>query len=236
MIHLTEPCPRGGNCQLCLKLVLRIISTKSVGLFVHSYHTARLGRDIGQAIGLTQKELDDLYIAGLLHDIGKINIPSTIFLKDARLTQDEMKLMQSHSAWGADLVESMGFFPHLSHVIRSHHETPDGSGYPDGLILDQIPLLTRIISVCDKFSAMTITRTYRACGRFSTEDALSELNDLLHIYFGSSLHRVEDVLLSYGSDQAILDSHKLLANGLKNVFPPLDLPWLPHDARSDGLQ
>jgi HD-GYP domain-containing protein (c-di-GMP phosphodiesterase class II) len=111
-------------------------------------------------------------LAGLLHDVGKIGVPDAILNKPAALTDDEFAVMRQHAVLGYEIVESAGL-PEQAGWVRHHHERIDGTGYPDGLSGDEIPLESRIILVADSFEAMTSDRPYRrAPGR---EFALEEL-------------------------------------------------------------
>jgi putative nucleotidyltransferase with HDIG domain len=99
--------------------------------------------------------------AALLHDIGKIAIPDAILLKPDRLAPEEWKVMQTHAEEGARIIERLGFVEPVVPVIRHHHERLDGSGYPDGLRGEAIPLLARIVHLADAFDSMVTTRVYR---------------------------------------------------------------------------
>jgi HD-GYP domain-containing protein (c-di-GMP phosphodiesterase class II) len=97
----------------------------------------------------------------MLHDIGKIAVPDTILGKPGSLTEEEWKVMRSHSAYGEQLVNDTPGLQHLAKAIRAEHERWDGGGYPDGLAGEKIPLASRITFVCDAYDAMTSDRPYR---------------------------------------------------------------------------
>lgn len=107
------------------------------------------------------KFFENLYIASILHDIGKIGIPEAILTKKGPLTEEEFALMKTHPARGADILSSITDFDGCVAGVRHHHECFDGSGYPDGLKNGDIPMISAIISVADTFDAMTTDRTYR---------------------------------------------------------------------------
>jgi len=107
------------------------------------------------------EEMDVLHTAGLLHDIGKIGIRDEILLKPSRLTDEEYEIIKTHSVIGAHIVGQLGLWEKERQVIRGHHERYDGFGYPDGLIKDEIPLLSRILTVADVYDALASDRTYR---------------------------------------------------------------------------
>jgi HD-GYP domain-containing protein (c-di-GMP phosphodiesterase class II) len=116
---------------------------------------------LGQELGLPPERLEELRLAAILHDIGKIAVPDQILRKPARLDPDEVAVMARHTLDGAEMVGRIRSLRHLVPGIRSHHERLDGRGYPDGLVDDQLPLIPRIIGVADTFDAMTTDRPYR---------------------------------------------------------------------------
>ena len=128
----------------------------------HSRRVQQLALAIGRELGLSQTELDLLGHAALFHDIGKLAVPDAILLKPAVLTDDEWTLMQRHSDEGARIIDRLGFLNDAVPSIRHHHERFDGTGYPDRLEGDEIPLGARIIHVADALDSMLTTRIYRA--------------------------------------------------------------------------
>jgi HD-GYP domain-containing protein (c-di-GMP phosphodiesterase class II) len=100
--------------------------------------------------------------AALLHDVGKVAVPSEILLKPGPLEEAEWEIMRSHAAVGGELVARIEAFAHLAPAVRASHERWDGTGYPDGLAGEQIPLAARIIAACDTYDAMVTDRPYRA--------------------------------------------------------------------------
>ncbi|WP_238473235.1 HD-GYP domain-containing protein [Desulforamulus profundi] len=127
---------------------------------------------ITAAMGM--QELNQVvYVAALVHDVGKIGIPEHILNKPGRLTEDEFNKIREHSVMGANILKQIDTFSDLVAIVRAHHERYDGRGYPDGLAGEDIPLISRIITVADSFEAMTSDRSYRK--RFTIEYALEEL-------------------------------------------------------------
>jgi HD-GYP domain-containing protein (c-di-GMP phosphodiesterase class II) len=112
--------------------------------------------------GLDEHDLELLKIAANLHDIGKLGIPDSILLKPAKLEPDEWEIMKTHSAKGERIVRKIKLegCEEAAKIVRHHHEYFDGNGYPDGLKGEDIPVLSRIISLCDSYDAMTTTRIY----------------------------------------------------------------------------
>lgn len=127
----------------------------------HSLRVSRYAVTIGKRIGFTEDELRDLEIAGILHDIGKIGVPESILWKPSRLDPEEQSIMSVHPVRSCQMIEDI---PHLARAglwVRHHHESIDGTGYPDGLVGDQIPIGSRVILVADAYDAMTSDRPYR---------------------------------------------------------------------------
>lgn len=142
----------------------------------HSRQVSQYCVELGKALDFSKEELDEIKMAGLLHDIGKLSIPNSILNKPGILTKEEWKIMKTHTTIGYDILKSIPEYKHLAIYARSHHERIDGKGYPDGLKGNEIPYIARIISVVDAFEAMTSDRPYRQS--LSLEEAIDEL--ILH--------------------------------------------------------
>jgi HD-GYP domain-containing protein (c-di-GMP phosphodiesterase class II) len=141
---------------------------------VHSRHVVDLVLAVCDELRLGADERRDAEFVALLHDVGKIRIPGEIINKAGPLDPDERALIQTHTIEGQELLERVGgLLGHVGRIVRSCHEDWDGSGYPDGLAGAAIPLIARIVSACDAFSAMTTTRSYR--NALSTAEAVAEL-------------------------------------------------------------
>ena len=139
----------------------------------HCQRLARYGVALGRAIGCQQEDLDALQRGGFLHDIGKVGIPDAVLLKGGRLTADEYDVIKQHTVIGDRLCGSLRSLKRVRPIIRYHHERLDGTGYPDGLRGDEIPLLPQIIGIVDVFDALTTERPYKRA--LSLEDAAREL-------------------------------------------------------------
>jgi diguanylate cyclase (GGDEF)-like protein/putative nucleotidyltransferase with HDIG domain len=141
----------------------------------HSRRVQQLSLAIGRELGLSQAELDLLGHAALFHDIGKLAIPDAILLKPASLTGEEWALMQRHAEEGARIIDRLGFLQDAVPAIRHHHERFDGTGYPDRIAAEEIPLGARIIHVADALDSMLTTRIYRAAR--PVNEALAEVKN-----------------------------------------------------------
>lgn len=127
----------------------------------HSERVSDMACFIGELMGLTEAETQEIHIAGHLHDIGKIGIPDRVLLKEGKLDDEEWKLMKKHPEIGADILSKSSHFARLAAIILHHHERWDGKGYPFGAKGTEIPLGARIIAVCDSIDAMASKRAYR---------------------------------------------------------------------------
>jgi len=128
----------------------------------HSERVGAVSRRVAVALGLQPQEADIVGQAGLLHDIGKIGVPEAVLRKRVELDEDEWALMRKHPLIGAQIVSPFEFFAVGTLTIRHHHERLDGSGYPDGLAGEAIPIGARIVAVADVYDALTSDRPYRA--------------------------------------------------------------------------
>lgn len=127
----------------------------------HSDRVSEYSVLIGQKLGLSEEELKILRIGGLFHDIGKIGIPDSILLKEAKLTDDEYSQIKNHPIIGAHILQKASIFQDILPIVKHHHEKYDGTGYPSRLKGEEIPYMARIAAVADTFDAMTSKRTYR---------------------------------------------------------------------------
>jgi putative nucleotidyltransferase with HDIG domain len=145
-------------------------------LFEHCLRVANFAVEIARDMGLPNQIQEEVRITGLFHDVGKVVIPQEVFLKK-ELTSEEWELIKSHSQQGADLMEGSKFLRNFSKFILYHHERLDGSGYPEGLMKEKIPLISQIIAVADSFDAMISYRPYRNQS-FSITQSIYDLKNL----------------------------------------------------------
>jgi putative two-component system response regulator len=139
----------------------------------HCQRLARYATELGLILNLPEEDLMTLGRGGYFHDIGKIALPDSILLKPSKLTEEEFARIKEHPEAGDRLCGDLRALRRVRPIVRHHHERLDGSGYPDGLSGDQIPVLAQIIGIVDVYDAMTTTRPYRQ--PVSPEAALGEL-------------------------------------------------------------
>jgi putative two-component system response regulator len=139
----------------------------------HTRRLEALAVRLGETIGLDTRQLDTIRLGASLHDIGKIGIPDRVLLKPGPLDLDEATLMRSHTVIGDRLLSSLEELAAAREVVRHHHERWDGSGYPDGLVGDEIPVVARVVAVADGLEAMSARRPYRE--PLSRDEILAEL-------------------------------------------------------------
>ncbi len=127
----------------------------------HLWRVSRLARLLSIHMGLSHREVARISLGGFLHDLGKVGIPDQILNKKDRLTDDEYAVIKTHPDVGWRMLSGHPLAELVEAAVRSHHETPDGKGYPQGLEGNQVPLDARIVGICDAFDAMTSSRPYR---------------------------------------------------------------------------
>ena len=156
-----------------ISAIRRIVDAKDIYTRGHSDRVSRYAVLIARKLGRDRRYCEQIRIAGLFHDVGKLSIPDEILLKDTRLTAEEYEVIKTHSRNGADILSHITQFRAILPAVLSHHERYDGGGYPDGLKGEEIPEMARIIAAADAFDAMTSNRQYRASLAF--QQAVEEL-------------------------------------------------------------
>ena len=152
------------NASLSLRVVQSLaqaIDAKDAYTNGHSSRVAEYAREIADRCGYSFRRQNEIYITGLLHDVGKIGVPDNIINKPGRLTPEEYEIIKTHPVTGEKILQSIRERPELAIGARWHHERYDGTGYPDGLAGNAIPEIARIIAVADAYDAMTSRRSYR---------------------------------------------------------------------------
>lgn len=164
--HLNEDLDHAGQV---LFSIARTIERRDPNTGDHCERLIEWGRRFGTFLQLSRPDLRDLMWAGYLHDIGKIGIPDAILLKTGPLTSSEQTIMQQHVLIGEQICQPLRTMQGVLPIIRHHHERWDGSGYPDGLVGDEIPFLVQVFQLIDIYDALTHERPYKPA--FSAQDA-----------------------------------------------------------------
>jgi HD-GYP domain-containing protein (c-di-GMP phosphodiesterase class II) len=163
---------RGSFIQTVIALA-NAIDIRDTYTNTHSQQIADLAAKTARALGCSPEETNEIYLGGLLHDIGKIGIPDTILQKTTDLEEGEWQIVQTHPTLGAELISPIKRLAGVSPMIENSHERYDGLGYPHGIKGDEIPLGARIISVVDSYSAMQDKRPYKQ--PYSRDKIMGEL-------------------------------------------------------------
>jgi putative nucleotidyltransferase with HDIG domain len=151
-----------GFYDNALEAFATAIDVKHINIHGHSLRVGRYSQAIGEAMGMDPTEVASLRSAGYLHDIGKVAVDKRLFEKPSKLDAQESREMRDHTVVGHQIVSQVQFpWPQIPEIVRWHHERGDGSGYPDGLHLDEMPQAVRIVALADSFDAMTSERPYR---------------------------------------------------------------------------
>lgn len=168
--------------------LLAEVKEKDPFTFFHCCRVGRRSRKLAKALGLNEFEQSVIEYAGLFHDIGKAKIPTEILTKPGRLDSQEIEIIKSHPELSADMIKHLAhvpFFRFMLPGVRYHHEKIEGTGYPNALQGDSIPLFARVIAVVDSFDAMTHARPYR--NPLPEEKAIKELKDFSGRQFDAKL-------------------------------------------------
>jgi HD-GYP domain-containing protein (c-di-GMP phosphodiesterase class II) len=162
--------------------------------------------------GFGTKLLDeqDTFLAGLIHDMGKLSVDNSILTKKGSLTSRERQIMRQHSEWGYVLVSKIDEFQHLAPYTLQHHECPGGNGYPHGLDTDDIMLMSRILNIADRFSGMIVDRPYRKA--IPRDQIIDTIADDITNFFGHHASDVIDMLMSTDRCQLETAADRYLSN------------------------
>lgn len=166
----------------------------------HADRVSRIAGAIAREMGIGEAEIERIELAGMLHDIGKIGVEDRVLMKPSRLEDDEAELMRRHPIYGAAILEPSVALRPLVPIVLHHHENFDGSGYPEGLKGEQIPVGSRIMIVADAYEAMTSDRIYRKA--IGHERALEQLNKYKGVQFDPKVVRALEFLLAKRGPEA----------------------------------
>ncbi len=170
-----------------IKSFAKAIDARDSYTGTHSEHVGELMLGFAEVLQLPQEQIHLAYLSGAVHDIGKIGIPESILNKSTQVTESEFAIIKGHSEIGADILTEINGFEMIADAVRYHHERYDGNGYPYGLKGQEIPLLSRMLSLCDCYDAMTTTRCYRQ--PFTSERALREIEQVSGRQFDTEMSR-----------------------------------------------
>lgn len=184
---------------------IEMIGLRNPMLKKHSINVATISQTTARELGLGDKAMKEAFLAGLLHDLGKVAIPGNILNKKGKLTTSEYTIVKKHPGLSAEIVSHIASLKEISPIILAHHERYDGNGYPQGLKGAQIPILSRIIAVADAFDSMTSERSYRQ--RFSKEKAFEELRRYSRSQFDPKI--VEAFLGSFKENKLLFTNKKI---------------------------
>ncbi|MBN1320092.1 MAG: diguanylate cyclase [Thermoleophilia bacterium] len=165
--------PEDGGVLGIAGRLLSVVGARDHYTRRHSEQVALYALSLGEAVGLADEDLSTLHVAAMLHDVGKIGVPSSLLHKPSPLTPAEEDLVRRHVDMGAAVITDMPRLARVAEIVRAHHEHHDGGGYPTESRGDEIPLLARVLAVADAYSAMTLNRPYRK--PLTPEQARAEL-------------------------------------------------------------
>jgi putative nucleotidyltransferase with HDIG domain len=185
LAHAHARPPLTGDIRDTVRRLATSLAELDGGTADHSRHVVEIACDVGRACGLSRAGLAELGVAALLHDIGKVRVPESIITKPGPLTTGEREVMAQHPIFGAEALTRVAGLEVVATLVRYHHERWDGAGYPDGLSGPRIPLASRIIAVCDAYSAMISDRPYR--NAMTHHRALAELRTAAGAQFDPEL-------------------------------------------------
>jgi HD-GYP domain-containing protein (c-di-GMP phosphodiesterase class II) len=168
-----------------LQAMVAAIDAKDPYTHGHSHRVALLSRDLAAALGMPDGFVNDIYLAGLVHDIGKIGVPESVLCKAGALTDSERAQIRQHPQIGHEILKKVPQMEELMTAVLCHHEAWDGGGYPAGISGEDIPIMARIIAVADSFDAMSSSRTYRSA--LSREKVFSEIQRCAGTQFDPTL-------------------------------------------------
>ncbi|MCC3146014.1 diguanylate cyclase, partial [Halanaerobium sp. Z-7514] len=187
-MYINKFANRESGRGIILSSFLNTLKEKSFETETHVNRMSELTKRFGKKLELSNEQIDKLFILSLLHDIGKISIPERILNKKDKLSEEEWEIIKSHPEAGYRIIESIPRFSHIAEEILHHHERWDGSGYPEGLKGEEIPLLSRILTIVDAYDVMISGRPYKEA--MSKEEVIAELKECAGTQFDPELVKI----------------------------------------------
>lgn len=200
------------NLGLAVAMVV-LLDSKDQYTADHSAAVAMYCRDMARAAGMAEAEAEEIHLAGLLHDLGKVGTPDAILRKDSSLDEDEWGYIRQHPEKGAEVLSHLAAYQNVADIVRYHHERLDGTGYPFGLTSESIPDLSKMLAVADTYHAMTSDRPYRRA--LSSFEALKELRSMAGVALDArwveilaGILRDKDLAYRDGSATDLMDEYE----------------------------
>jgi hypothetical protein len=209
-----------------VRSLIQAVETKDYYTRGHSERVAKASVLIAQQLGMREDRLEMLRYAGMLHDVGKLGVPTKLLQKTGPLNDEEFASIKLHPTRGFEMVNGISFLEEATLGIRHHHERVDGRGYPDGLAADEIPEFARLIAVADAFDSMTSTRSYR--GARSVEAAIRELRRWSGSQFDGVM--VEALVVAVG-----ISGWEASVDATDDIVDPAMLVFRDHDDPSGDI-
>jgi diguanylate cyclase (GGDEF)-like protein len=205
----------GAGCQAS-EVLLRTMRAKQPDLDQHADHVAQLAARVARRLAVGGELLDEVFRAAQLHDIGKVGIPDAILNKCGGLTDSEWEFVRNHTVLGERILQGAPALRPVARIVRASHERWDGSGYPDRLRGEEIPLGARIVSVCDAYEAMTTDRTYRAA--VPHEVACQELRLCAGAQFDPAVVDAFLAVVEHAADEEAADEARTAAAHVRTLL------------------
>ncbi len=191
-----------------LEALVNALEAKDAYLRGHSARVADLSASVAAEMGLSDEQVELVRTAGRLHDIGKIGIRESVLGKHGRLSEEEYEHVKTHVVVGAQILAPLSHLREVIGFVRSHHERPDGTGYPDGLAGAAIPVGARILGAAEVYDALTTARPYQE--KMSPEEAVARMRDLIGTAIDAEVHHALEAVVSRRSTLVFLDERDTL--------------------------
>jgi diguanylate cyclase (GGDEF)-like protein len=205
-----------GTIGQASEVLLRTMRAKQPDLDQHAGQVAHLATRVARRLGVSGEPLDEVVRAAQLHDIGKVGIPDAVLNKGSRLTDSEWEFVRNHTILGERILQGAPALRPIAQLVRASHERWDGSGYPDRLSGEDIPMGARIVSVCDAYEAMRTERSYRAA--MSHEGACQELRRCAGAQFDPAMVDAFLAVVEDGNDEAAVDAAHMAAAHVRTLL------------------